>query len=103
MPSHEQWDGNPVVLSLYHRLQRQQSTELGLGMQLSLGAQLNSVGSWGGGSFTTDKEQLCGCKYLRKFDLDNFSPSYLYLECSEPMLIHTSPLGTWGVSTEHTN
>lgn len=64
---------------------------------------LNSVGSWGGGSFTTDNEQLCECKYLGKFDLDNFSPSYLYLECSEPMLIHTSPLGTWGVSAEHTN
>lgn len=35
---------------------------------------LDSVGSWGGSSFTTDKEQLCECKYLRKFDLDNFSP-----------------------------
>lgn len=51
----------------------------------------------------TDKEQLCECKYLRKFGLDNFSSRYLYFECSEPMLVHNSPLGAWGLSMEHTN
>lgn len=101
-PSHEQWDGNPVGLSFSHRLQRQQSEAQNWGVGVGVGGAaflmsihssktLNSAGSWGGGSFIPDKEQLCECKYLRKSDLDSFSSSYLYLERSEPMLIHSSP------------